>query len=55
MMGVTAGYPKFDAGLGRVMNLERRPAASTYAYRLEWQAMGSLERRLRACYCGVRR
>jgi sulfur-oxidizing protein SoxA len=24
------------------------------AYRLEWQAMGSLERRLRACYLGVR-
>lgn len=24
------------------------------AYRLEWQAMGSLQRRLRACYLGVR-
>ena len=24
------------------------------AYRLEWQAMGSIERRLRACYLGVR-
>ena len=24
------------------------------AYRLEWQAMGSVERRLRACYLGVR-
>jgi sulfur-oxidizing protein SoxA len=24
------------------------------AYRLEWQTMGSLERRLRACYLGVR-
>ncbi|HTS85990.1 MAG TPA: sulfur oxidation c-type cytochrome SoxA [Usitatibacter sp.] len=24
------------------------------AYRLEWQALGSLERRLRACYLGVR-
>lgn len=24
------------------------------AYRLEWQSMGSLERRLRACYLGVR-
>jgi sulfur-oxidizing protein SoxA len=24
------------------------------AYRLEWQSMGSLERRLRACYYGVR-
>jgi sulfur-oxidizing protein SoxA len=24
------------------------------SYRLEWQAMGSLERRLRACYLGVR-
>jgi sulfur-oxidizing protein SoxA len=23
-------------------------------YRLEWQAMGSLERRLRACYSGLR-
>ncbi len=24
------------------------------AYRLEWQSFGSLERRLRACYSGIR-
>jgi sulfur-oxidizing protein SoxA len=141
MKGVAAGFPKFDATLGRVVNLEQRidacwsrdagraplrwesqemlgltayvaqqsrgvplaaridgPAAATYdrgrhlyferqgqlnlachqchdrawgrkilhetvsqghpvdwpAYRLEWQSMGSLQRRLRACYDGVR-
>ena len=46
-----------DANWGRTLYAERisqgHPNAYP-AYRLEWQTMGSLERRLRACLSGVR-
>ncbi len=46
-----------DANAGRMLFAERisqgHPNAYP-AYRMEWQAMGSLERRLRACLSGVR-
>jgi L-cysteine S-thiosulfotransferase len=46
-----------DASWGRRLlseSISQGHPADWPAYRLEWQAMGSLERRLRACYLGVR-
>jgi L-cysteine S-thiosulfotransferase len=46
-----------DASWGRTLLAEKISQghpADWPAYRLEWQALGSLERRLRACYYGVR-
>lgn len=46
-----------DANAGRTLLAEpisQGHPADWPAYRLEWQAMGSLQRRLRACYFGVR-
>jgi len=46
-----------DANWGRTLLAERISQghpADWPAYRLEWQSPGSLERRLRACYLGVR-
>lgn len=46
-----------DANWGRTLFAERISQGHPNAwpgYRLEWQAMGSLERRLRACLSGVR-
>ncbi|HET7731834.1 MAG TPA: sulfur oxidation c-type cytochrome SoxA [Usitatibacter sp.] len=46
-----------DALPGRTLLAERISQghpADWPAYRLEWQALGSLQRRLRACYFGVR-
>ena len=46
-----------DANWGRTLYTERisqgHPIAFP-AYRLEWQTLGSLERRIRACFSGVR-
>lgn len=46
-----------DANWGRTLYAERvsqgHPTAFP-AYRLEWQTLGSLERRVRACFSGVR-
>jgi sulfur-oxidizing protein SoxA len=46
-----------DANWGRTLYAERisqgHPTAFP-AYRLEWQTLGSLERRIRACFSGVR-
>jgi sulfur-oxidizing protein SoxA len=46
-----------DANWGRTLlseKISQGHPADWPAYRLEWQALGSLERRLRACYFGVR-
>ena len=46
-----------DASWGRTLLAEKVSQghpADWPAYRLEWQALGSLQRRLRACYFGVR-
>lgn len=46
-----------DASWGRTLLAERISQghpADWPAYRLEWQSLGSLQRRLRACYFGVR-
>jgi L-cysteine S-thiosulfotransferase len=46
-----------DASWGRTLLNERVSQGHPVdwpAYRLEWQALGSLQRRLRACYYGVR-
>ena len=46
-----------DQSAGRTLLAEtvsQGQPADWPAYRLEWQALGSLERRLRACYLGVR-
>ncbi len=46
-----------DANWGRTLLAEKISQghpADWPAYRLEWQALGSLQRRLRACYFGVR-
>ena len=46
-----------DANWGRTLLAERISQGHPVdwpAYRLEWQSVGSLERRLRACYFGVR-
>jgi sulfur-oxidizing protein SoxA len=46
-----------DASWGRTLLAEKVSQghpADWPAYRLEWQALGSLQRRLRACYYGVR-
>lgn len=46
-----------DASWGRTLLAEtvsQGHPADWPAYRLEWQALGSLQRRLRACYYGVR-
>ena len=46
-----------DANWGRTLLAERVSQGHPVdwpAYRLEWQALGSLSRRLRACYFGVR-
>ena len=46
-----------DANWGRTLLAEKVSQghpADWPAYRLEWQKMGSLQRRLRACYFGVR-
>ena len=46
-----------DANWGRTLLAEKvsqGQPADWPAYRLEWQALGSLSRRLRACYFGVR-
>lgn len=46
-----------DANWGRMLLAERISQGHPVdwpAYRLEWQAVGSLQRRLRACYYGVR-
>jgi sulfur-oxidizing protein SoxA len=46
-----------DASWGRTLLSERISQghpADWPAYRLEWQSLGSLQRRLRACYFGVR-
>jgi sulfur-oxidizing protein SoxA len=46
-----------DASWGRTLLAEKISQghpADWPAYRLEWQALGSLQRRLRACYFGVR-
>jgi sulfur-oxidizing protein SoxA len=46
-----------DANWGRTLLAERVSQghpADWPAYRLEWQKLGSLQRRLRACYFGVR-
>jgi sulfur-oxidizing protein SoxA len=46
-----------DASWGRTLlneKVSQGHPADWPAYRFEWQALGSLERRLRACYFGVR-
>jgi L-cysteine S-thiosulfotransferase len=46
-----------DASWGRTLYAEKVSQGQPVdwpAYRLEWQTVGSLERRLRACYFGVR-
>jgi sulfur-oxidizing protein SoxA len=46
-----------DGSWGRTLlaeTISQGHPADWPAYRLEWQAMGTLERRLRACYLGVR-
>lgn len=46
-----------DRNWGRALLAERisqGQPADWPAYRLEWQSLGSLQRRLRACYFGVR-
>jgi sulfur-oxidizing protein SoxA len=46
-----------DASWGRTLlneKISQGHAADWPAYRLEWQTLGSLHRRLRACYFGVR-
>jgi sulfur-oxidizing protein SoxA len=46
-----------DASWGRTLLAEKVSQghpADWPAYRLEWQSLGSLQRRLRACYFGVR-
>jgi L-cysteine S-thiosulfotransferase len=46
-----------DANWGRTIYAEKVSQGQPVdwpAYRLEWQALGSLQRRLRACYFGVR-
>jgi sulfur-oxidizing protein SoxA len=46
-----------DANAGKTLLAEKISQghpADWPAYRLEWQALGSLQRRLRACYFGVR-
>ncbi|HUP29637.1 MAG TPA: sulfur oxidation c-type cytochrome SoxA [Usitatibacter sp.] len=46
-----------DASWGRTLlaeKLSQGHPADWPAYRLEWQTLGSLQRRLRACYFGVR-
>ena len=46
-----------DASAGRTLLAEtvsQGQPADWPAYRLEWQTLGSLQRRLRACYLGVR-
>ena len=46
-----------DASWGRTLlneKVSQGHPADWPAYRLEWQALGSLQRRLRACYFGVR-
>ena len=46
-----------DANVGKTLLAEpisQGHPADWPAYRLEWQALGSLQRRLRACYFGVR-
>ena len=46
-----------DANWGRTLLAEKVSQGQPVdwpAYRLEWQTVGSLERRLRACYFGVR-
>jgi sulfur-oxidizing protein SoxA len=46
-----------DASWGRTLLADKVSQGQPVdwpAYRLEWQALGSLERRLRACYFGVR-
>lgn len=46
-----------DASWGRTLladKISQGHPADWPAYRLEWQALGSLQRRLRACYYGVR-
>jgi sulfur-oxidizing protein SoxA len=46
-----------DANVGKTLLVEpisQGQPADWPAYRLEWQSLGSLQRRLRACYFGVR-
>jgi L-cysteine S-thiosulfotransferase len=46
-----------DAKAGRTLlaeSISQGHPAAWPAYRLEWQSMGTLERRLRACFLGVR-
>jgi sulfur-oxidizing protein SoxA len=46
-----------DASWGRTLlneKISQGHSADWPAYRLEWQTLGSLQRRLRACYFGVR-
>jgi cytochrome c len=65
MKGVAARYPAFDKALARPVTLDQRinlcranhqqaQPTGYPLYRLEWQTLGSIERRLRSCMTGVR-